>query len=200
MKAVVAAWLGATGLGLILLFSGITDSGGNSQPGLIVFGALIVSIGVSGLLGLAHDPDSSGSMFALIGLIVPGYSLPFLLYYAGKGASERAEEQARRRRMLAREQAEREAGLRCSRCGLLKEGRHASWCPYFVHEYEVAVHDSSEWLLTSGVVVPPSRSYSVRCSCGTETARYDSEESAARVFRCSHGDESGLRIVPVVHA
>jgi hypothetical protein len=84
MKTAVAAWLGVTGLGLILLFSGIADGGGNSQPGLIVFGALMVSMGVSGLLGVAHEPDSSGWMFAVIGFIIPAYSLPFLLYYAGK--------------------------------------------------------------------------------------------------------------------
>jgi hypothetical protein len=200
MKIAVTAWLALTGLGLIFLFSGIADHGGNSQPGLIVFGALMLSMGVSGLLGIAHDPDSSGWMFALIGLLIPGYSLPFILYYAGKGASDRVEEQARRRRTLARDEAEKEAGLRCARCGLLDEGRHASWCPYFVHEYEVTVHDSGEWLLTSGVVVAPSRSYSVRCSCGKETARYDSKETAALVFRSSHGDDPALKIVPVVYA
>src|SRR5438270_2838429 len=113
MKVAGAGWLGVAGLGLILLFSGISDSGGNSQPGLIVFGALLVSMGVSGMLGVAHDLDSSGSMFAVIGFIIPAYSLPFLLYYAGKGASGRAKDKARRDRVLAGERAEREAGLRC---------------------------------------------------------------------------------------
>src|SRR3954452_24820641 len=109
MKTAVAAWLGVTGLGLMLLFSGISDTGGNSQAGLIVCGALIVSMGVSGLLGVAHDPYSTGCMFAFFGILIPGYSLPFLLYYAGKGASDRAEDRARRARVFAREQAEREA-------------------------------------------------------------------------------------------
>ena len=201
MKTRMAAWLGVTGLGLILLFSGITDSGGNSQPGLIVFGALIVSMGVSGLLGVMHDPESSGSMFAVIGFIIPAWSLPFLLYYAGKGAKGRAEDRARRDRGLAREQAEREAGLRCPHCGLLDEnGRHDRRCRDYVHKVEVVVHDSGEWLLTSGTVVRPSRSFSVRCSCGQETGKYKSEAVAVEVFKTSHGDEPGLKVVPVVRA
>ncbi len=201
MKTAVATWLGVTGLGLVLLFSGISDSGGNSQPGLIVFGALIVSMGVSGMLGVAHDPDSSGSMFAVIGFFIPAYSLPFLLYYAGKGASDRAENNARRARVLAGELAEREAGLRCPQCGLLDgNGRHDRRCRDYVHEVEVVVHDSGEWLLTSGTVVRPSRSFSVRCSCGQETGRYKSEAVAVEVFKTSHGDEPGLKVVPVVHA
>src|SRR2546421_1187827 len=108
MNAKVGAWLGVTGLGLIFLFSGITDRGGNSQPGLIVFGALLVSVGVSGLLGIAHDPDSSGCMFAFFGILIPGYSLPFLIYYGIKGANERAEYRARVDRWHAKEKAERE--------------------------------------------------------------------------------------------
>src|SRR4051794_2724519 len=116
MRTALTAWLAVTSLGLIFLFSGIADSGGNSQPGLIVFGALMVSMGVSGLLGIAHDPDSSGCMFAFFGIFIPGYSLPFLIYYGIKGASDRAEDLARRDRLLAREQAEMKAGLRCSHC------------------------------------------------------------------------------------
>jgi hypothetical protein len=201
MKAAGAAWLGITGLGLILLFSGIADSGGNSQPGLIVFGALIVSMGLSGILGVAHDPDSSGSMFAVIGFIIPAYSLPFLLYYAGKGARDRAENKARYDRVLAGERAEREAGLRCPHCGLLDEsGRHNRRCPDHVHEVEVVVHDSGEWLLTSGAVVRPSRSFLVRCSCGHETGKHESEAVAVELFRTFHGATSDLKVVPVVHA
>jgi hypothetical protein len=153
MRIAGAAWLGVTGLGLILLFSGITDSGGNSQPGLIVFGALIVSMGVSGMLGVAHDPYSSGSMFAMIGFIIPAYSLPFLLYYASKGASDRAKDKARRDRVLAGERAERETGLRCPHCGLLDEsGRHDRRCPDYVHEVEVVGRSPQPQLLCALLV------------------------------------------------
>jgi len=201
MRPAAAAWLGVTALGLVLLFSGISDSGGTSQPGLIVFGALTVSMGVSGLLGVAHDADSLGWMFALIGFIIPAYSLPFLLYYAGKGTNQRAEDRARRARAVAREQDEREAGLRCARCGLLDEnGRHDRRCPNYVHEVEVVVHESGEWLLTNGTVVRPSCTFSVRCSCGHETGKHESETVAVEMFKTFHGDDPGLKIVPVVHA
>ena len=201
MKTAAACWLGVLTLGLVLLFSGISDTGGNSQPGLIVFGALIVSMGVSGLLGLAHDAESSGCMFALIGFIIPAYSLPFLLYYAVKGTNERAEDRVRRARAIAREHAEREAGRRCVHCGLLDEnGRHLRRCPDYVHEVEVVVHDSGEWILTSGTVVGSGRSFSVRCSCGHETGRHESEKMAVEAFRTFHRDKPGLKIVPVVRA
>src|SRR5262249_19979440 len=124
MNAKVGAWLGVTGLGLIFLFSGITDHGGNSQPGLIVFGALIVPSGVSALLGIGYKPNSSGFPYALCGLFIPGWSLPFLLFGAMKGASDRAEDQARRARERRQEHAELDAGVRCPHCGLLDEGRH----------------------------------------------------------------------------
>ena len=201
MKTAVSVWLGVTCLGLILLLSGLTDSGGNSQPGLIVFGALTLSMGVSGLLGVMHDLGSSGSMFAVIGFIIPGYSLPFLVYYAGKGAKQRTEDRVRRARSTARERAETEAGLRCPDCGLLDESRrHDRRCRDYVHEVEVVIHESGEWLLSSGTVVRPSRSFSVRCSCGHETAKHESEAIAVEVFKTFHGDEPGVKVVPVVYA
>ena len=109
MKTAVSAWLGVTCLGLILLLSGLTDSGGNSQPGLIVFGALTLSMGVSGLLGVMHDLGSSGSMFAVIGFIIPGYSLPFLVYLRGQG-SETVDRGPGPARPLDRQRAGRDGG------------------------------------------------------------------------------------------
>ena len=64
----------------------------------------------------------------------------------------------------------------------------------------VVVHDSGEWLLTSGTVVRPSRSFSVRCSCGHETSKHESEAIAVEMFKAFHGDEPGLKVVPVVRA
>ena len=62
-----------------------------SGVGMIVFGLLIVSCGLSALLGLAYNPSSSGLPFALLGFFLPGYSLPFLLYYACRATSKLAE-------------------------------------------------------------------------------------------------------------
>ena len=71
-------------------------------------------------------------------------------------------------------------------------------CPDYVHEVEVVVHDSGEWLLASGTVVRPSRSFSVRCSCGHETGKHKSEAVAVETFRTFHGDTPVLKVVPVV--
>lgn len=191
----IGIWVGITALGLILLIAGINHS--QTEPGLIVFGAMVTSAGVSGLLGLAHDPDSSGLMFALFGFFVPGYSLPFLIFYAVKGMYARADYRDRMERERAREQAEMEAGLRCPHCGLLNEGRHASRCPDFVHEVGLVVYDRGEWLFSGGAYVPPSEEYEVRCSCGEHTGRCHSREAAVSAFRYSHRD-TGLRVVPEV--
>ncbi len=77
-------------IGLALLLGGATgdtsDSG--NGVGMIVFGALLLSAGVSGLLGvLAGSGWHVG--WALLGLFVPVYSLPFLLFFGLRGWEER---------------------------------------------------------------------------------------------------------------
>jgi len=196
MNPKVGAWAGVLGLGLILFFAGIEDRGGDSQVGLIVFAGLTTSVGVSGLLGIAHDPSSTGITFGLIGFFIPGWSLPFLVYYALKGASERDEYA----RVAAQEQAEREAGLRCAHCGRMIRDGHDPRCVDFVHEVGMVLHHSGEWLLADGSHVPPATTYSVRCSCGHETARYENRETAVGIFKSRHGDLPGIQIVPDVNA
>jgi hypothetical protein len=53
----IGIWVGITALGLILLVAGINPS--RTEPGLIVFGAMVTSAGVSGLLGLAARFEGS---------------------------------------------------------------------------------------------------------------------------------------------
>ena len=193
------AWLGVTALGLVLLVAGF-GSGPNNKAGLIVFGALLLSMGASGLLGLVRDPYSTGIGFGLLGLLVPGYSLPFLIYYAAKASGERRASREQDARWAAEESAKREAGLICAHCGLLDRGIHKNWCPDFGHEVEMVVHEHGEWLMTDGHYVPAGVHYSVRCSCGTETYRCSTREAAVEQFRFFHKDSPDLKIVPEVRA
>jgi hypothetical protein len=131
-----AAWAAVLAGGALLATLGATaastaDTG--SGVGMIVFGLLVVSAGLSGLLGVLHDPDTTGLTFALFGALVPGYSLPFLLYHAGKGVSERAEWRARER-SREREIAD---GARCAECWRPLPGEHASSCS---HDAPEVVH------------------------------------------------------------
>jgi hypothetical protein len=77
-------------VGLALLLGGATGDTSDSGNGIgmIVFGALLLSAGVSGLLGvLAGSAWHLG--WALLGFFVPVYSLPFLLFYGLRGWEER---------------------------------------------------------------------------------------------------------------
>jgi hypothetical protein len=120
-----AIWAAVFGGGALLALLGARAAGNpdsDSGVGMIVFGLLIVSVGLSGLLGVLHDEDATGLGFAFLGLFVPGYSLPFLLYYAAKGSGERAE---RNRRAREREE-EFAAGTRCRQCWRRIPGEHGS--------------------------------------------------------------------------
>ena len=93
MKKKAGIWPAILAGGALLAILGATaanTSDTGSGIGMIVFGLLIASVGLSGLLGVLYDPDATGLMFAVFGILMPGYSLPFLLYYAGKGMDERA--------------------------------------------------------------------------------------------------------------
>jgi len=112
-KATIWALVLAGGALLAMFGATAADSSdGGSAVGMIVFGLLIASAGLSGLLGVVHDADASGLGFACLGLFAPGYSLPFLLYYACKGLDERAELR-RQERIREREIAQ---GARCAEC------------------------------------------------------------------------------------
>jgi hypothetical protein len=75
------------GLAALALFlggvTGDTSDTGNGI-GMAVFGALFLSASVSGLIGVLAG--SRGHVWwALTGLFVPGYSMPFVLFYGLKG-------------------------------------------------------------------------------------------------------------------
>ena len=93
VKKTAAIWTAILAGGALLAILGATaanTSSTGSGIGMIVFGLLVASVGLSGLLGVLYDPDASGLMFAFFGILMPGYSLPFLLYYAGTGMDGRA--------------------------------------------------------------------------------------------------------------
>jgi len=75
---------------LALLLAGITGdtSDTGNGIGMAVFGALFLSASVSGLLG-ALAGSRGHVWWALAGFFLPGYSLPFVLYYGLKGREER---------------------------------------------------------------------------------------------------------------
>jgi hypothetical protein len=182
-----AAWAAVLAGGALLATLGATaastaDTG--NGVGMIVFGLLAVSVGLSGLLGVLHDPDSTGLMFAFFGVLVPGYSLPFLLYYAGKGLSGRAEWRAGERRR-EREVAD---GVRCAECWRRLPGEHASSCADHVHRPAVVRRDGGEWILggSAPLYLPPRSYYTARCSCGWETADHSSAEAAISTYDAYH--------------
>lgn len=73
-------------VGLALLLGGATGdtSDTGNGIGMVVVGALLLSAGVSGLLGvLAGSAWHLG--WALLGFFVPVYSLPFLLFFGLRG-------------------------------------------------------------------------------------------------------------------
>jgi hypothetical protein len=194
-----AAWAAVLAGGALLATLGATaastaDTG--SGVGMIVFGLLVVSLGLSGLLGVLHDPDSTGLMFAFFGAVVPGYSLPFLLYYAGRGVSERAE----RRRREERREGEFAAGSRCRECWRPLPGEHAPTCPEYVHRPEVVRRDGSEWVVGGGApLYLPGRTYHrVRCSCGWQTADHPSAEQAIAAYDALHGSRARCEQVHVL--
>jgi hypothetical protein len=126
-------------LGAVLVLGGLGASE-NNQAGMIVFGALFFSAGLTALLF-----DSPWGL--LLGLVLPGYSLPSALWYAAKagprticrscgharpghsrGCASKAREGADRR--VARERADRSAaierkGLRVRREA--KDAEEARW-------------------------------------------------------------------------
>jgi hypothetical protein len=71
---------------LTLFLGGVTGDTSDSGNGIgmAVFGALFLSAAVSGLLG-ALAGSRYHVWWALAGFLLPGYSLPFVLYYGLKG-------------------------------------------------------------------------------------------------------------------
>jgi hypothetical protein len=121
-------WARVAALGLALVLAGL-GAGEDNRAGMIVFAALTVSAGVTALLGLAYRPESTGIMYGLCGFAVPGYSLPFFVYFASKGAGERA---ASRRRAAGHAPAPDPAPprpRRCRSCGAAEgEYHHPGRC------------------------------------------------------------------------
>lgn len=188
MRGKAAVWAAVLAGGALLATLGATaastaDAG--SGVGMIVSGLLVVSVGLSGLLGVLHDPDATGLMFAFFGIVLPGYSLPFLLYYAGKGTNERADS-SRRDREREREFA---AGVRCRECWRSLPGEHTSTCSEYIHRPEIVRRDGSEWVVgnKASVYVPGRSYYTARCSCGWETVDHFSAEGAIRTYDEYHG-------------
>jgi hypothetical protein len=188
VKGKAAVWTAVLACGALLATLGATaastaDTG--SGVGMIVFGLLVVSVGLSGLLGVLYDPDTTGLMFAFFGILVPGYSLPFLLYYAGKGMNERADSGRRDRE---REQ-EFVAGARCRECWRPLPGEHSSTCSAYVHRPAIVRRDGGEWVVggSASVYLPRRSYYTARCSCGWETVDYFSAEGAIRTYDEYHG-------------
>jgi hypothetical protein len=71
---------------LALFLGGITGdtSDTGNGIGMAIFGGLLLSASVSGLLG-ALAGSSGHFWWALAGFFLPGYSLPFVVYYGLKG-------------------------------------------------------------------------------------------------------------------
>lgn len=81
--------LGLLSLALFLGgISGDTSDTGNGI-GMAVFGGLLLSASVSGLLGALAGSEAH-VWWALAGFFLPVYSLPFVLYHGLKGWSKRA--------------------------------------------------------------------------------------------------------------
>jgi hypothetical protein len=199
VKKKAAIWTAILAGGALLAILGATaanTSDTGSGIGMIVFGLLVVSVGLSGLLGVLHDPDATGLMFAFFGILAPGYSLPFLLYYAGKGIDERAEsgrcDQEREREFAA--------GTRCPECWRPLPGEHSSTCSEYVHRPEVIRRDGSEWVVggRASVYVPGRSYYTARCSCGWETVDHVSPESAAKAYDQFHGSHVNCEAAQIV--
>ena len=84
VAAAVYSVIGLVAVGLLLGgLSGDTSDTGNGV-GMAVFGALLLSAAVSGLLGVLAG-SSAHVGWAVVGLVMPGWSLPFFLYYGLKG-------------------------------------------------------------------------------------------------------------------
>jgi hypothetical protein len=199
VKKKVGIWTAILAGGALLAILGATaanTSDTGSGIGMIVFGLLVVSVGLSGLLGVLYDTDTTGLMFAFFGILAPGYSLPFLLYYAGKGMDERAES-GRRDQEREREFA---AGTRCLECWRPLPGEHSSTCSEYVHRPEVIRRDGSEWVVggTASVYVPGRSYYTARCSCGWETVDHVSPESAAKAYDQYHGSHVNCEAAQIV--
>ena len=114
-------WGLVAGLGLILLFAGL-GSGPNNKAGLIVFGALTFSAGITALLGLCWKPESTGVGYALLGFVVPGYSLPFFHLVRGQGREPEGRVQSPHPGTRGQGE-ERPAGANRPRQRLLGDGR-----------------------------------------------------------------------------
>jgi hypothetical protein len=199
VKEKAAIWTAILAGGALLAILGATAANRSSTGsgiGMIVFGLLVASVGLSGLLGVLHDPDATGLMFAFFGILAPGYSLPFLLYYAGKGMDERAES-GRRDQEREREFA---AGTRCRGCWHPLPGEHSSTCPGYVHRPEIIRRDGSEWVVggRASVYVPGRSYYTARCSCGWETVDHVSPESAAKAYDQYHGSQVNCEPAQIV--
>jgi hypothetical protein len=82
-------------IALALFLGGITGdtSDTGNGVGMAVFGALFLSASVSGVLGALAGSGGHG-WWALAGFFLPGYSLPFVLYYGLKGWEERKRAEA----------------------------------------------------------------------------------------------------------
>jgi hypothetical protein len=98
------------------------------------------------------------------------------------------------------------AGEWCPHCGEIAPEKygHDRRCPDCVHDVQMVVHDSGDWLISSGAYIPPERTYSVRCSCGVKTNKRSYREWAIDEFRDLHsswtGNDVPVQIVPEVHA
>jgi hypothetical protein len=92
-----------------LILDGATTANG-STPGKIIFGALLLSAALSGLLGVAADSDWHVA-YALGGLFLP-YLLPVFVYYAAKERNRVYEQRVREEQRAA----EIAAGTRCEEC------------------------------------------------------------------------------------
>jgi hypothetical protein len=104
------ALVGLVASGMILSGSGDTSDTG-SGVGMAIFGALLFSAALTGLLGVFAGSDSH-PLWAVAGLLIPGYSLPVALYYVAKGRSRKYEQRVYEEQRAA----EIAAGTRCDEC------------------------------------------------------------------------------------